>query len=109
MSLQRSPRLRLWLWLAGAALSVGCYVSAAIQLPQRTATGVEHRLFALGDVRVKLLESPSGRQWVLVPEDSDSSIWRSASRTQRRLASVTRLIAWLETGSTPLDLALCPC
>jgi hypothetical protein len=109
MSLQQSPRPRSWLWLAGAALSVGYYFFGTIQRPQRTATGVEHRLFGLGDLTVKLLESPSSRRWLAVPGDPDSSVWHSASRTQRRLASLSRLIAWLVTGSTPRDLALCPC
>jgi hypothetical protein len=55
----------------GATLSPGYYLFDAVPRPHRTPTGVERRLFGLEDLDPKLLESPSGGQWLLVQKAAD--------------------------------------
>jgi hypothetical protein len=76
-------RLRLWVWVIGAVLSLGYYFVSAVRLPHRTPLGVERRLFGLGDLDARLIESPSGGQWVLVPKWEDPALagGKPASRT----------------------------
>lgn len=64
--------VRLWVWIAGAALSLGYYLAEATHPPRGTPAGVEHFLFGLGDLEVKLFPAPSGRQWVLVREVTEA-------------------------------------
>src|SRR5437899_1172654 len=101
-----SPRLRAWVWMAGAALSVGCYFSAAIQLPRRTSTGVERRLFGLGDLTVKLIESPSGGRWLIVPADRDPTPPRRARSPLQRLGQSLRRFQVSLTAAGPRRLPL---
>jgi hypothetical protein len=85
---RRSARLRRWIWAVGSLVCLLIYGFRAVRPPHRTASGVERRLFGLGELSinlgqrpmdkvgvvqlVRLMESPSGGQWLIVPEDVDT-------------------------------------
>lgn len=100
----KGDRLRLLVGTAGAVLCLGFYFVKSVQLPRRTAVGVETRLFGRGNVDLRLRDSPDGKRWVVVPGDRPPLTGRPG--TLESFRSTAREWRWPTRADIPRRLQL---
>ena len=100
-------RRRWGVCAAGAAAGLLLYACRAAHLPRRSSLGVEQRLFAIGDLPVKLLEAPDGGRWALTiqppnstPTVPGSAVLPALFADSRPLLAAGQEGTWLLEGST---------
>jgi hypothetical protein len=86
-------------------LSLCFYFARALRLPHPTRAGVEHRLFGLGDLSVKLMESSSGGQWVLVSDDGPGPGARGPASSRPAIWQMAWSFEWAPQATPPRRLA----
>jgi hypothetical protein len=97
-------RLRLAVWVVGAALCTSYYFVSVARKPIRTPVGVERRLFGLGSQPLKMMESPSGGQWILVPDNVDTFPARKPSGALATIWQRVRSFQWPGSATTSRQL-----